>query len=205
MAVLSRRKGRYTEDDLEAKGGYAVDPTPPQEKGRRLWDNTRQAWTPSEMRVQLTKDGLDVHLNKVVFGCSGCGKTSGRRNQIVSHIEDVFKQFGSHQNATVLMQVQERDTVWRCSACTHKTIRGEWPMQDHIDKIMNAPALHEGAVETVINKFSLQPPAVQNGGLSQTVKRPESTHYTGGENGDAPRPRGRRRRRSRSRANGHSG
>ncbi len=147
------------------------------------------------------KDGPEHshYLKMRIAKCSACDYTGIQIGAIHSHLEQVRASAEEHKDAVLLPipGADGRGGGFSCSGCGTPFVSRPQNARRHIDKVIQAAPLHEGAVALVMNRFSLEPRTVQ-----EPVTTPVAPVSLDSDVNQKARSRVRGRRRHRNRHRG---
>jgi hypothetical protein len=132
--------------------GDRIVQTATQTSGNRvaLWDGVDQQWT-----SPLAQGSISHYLKKTVFRCSACAFASMWHGDSGNHIQRVFESGRLHKDAHIESFEQEGYQWQRCTACNVSFRARHDAGTKHLASINDAVPLHIGAVEQLIQRFSL--------------------------------------------------
>jgi hypothetical protein len=177
-------------DDLVERGGQALRIASDDPDILVLYDQVDG----SSMRVERGL-ALQSHLVKHVAVCSACrapaiADSKGQQN-IAAHIKAAVENSVTHQGAEALDMITPTATGKRCSACDATYLSRPQHVHGHIERAIAAGPQHANATVQVIQRFSLEPPVLEQPTATPVVQ--EATVPFSRE-GDRSEPSRRRRR-----------
>jgi len=141
---------------------------------------------------------LQSHMKKHVAICSACrapaiADSKGQQN-IATHIRAAMENSVTHQGAEALDMVTQNGSGKRCSACDAIFLSRPQNVHEHLERTIAAGPLHREAVVQIIQRFSLEPPVLEQP-IATPVAQEVSVSFSRESDRREPSRRRRRHRR----------